>query len=61
MSCRKVIDYGDCYYLVFSLVGDPSGSWVCEKDLLVQGTIEEFERIFAGKIVHRAEKNKKNN
>lgn len=46
---KKVIDAGDWYYLIFKF-GDISNSWVCQKDLIKQGTIEEFEKIFEGKI-----------
>ncbi len=46
-SC--VIDYGDFYYIVFPF-GKISDKFVCQKDLLTQGTLEEFEALFDGKI-----------
>lgn len=49
---KKVIDMGDWYYFIFRF-GDISNSWVCQKNLIVQGTIEEFEKIFTGKIVRK--------
>ena len=46
---KKVIDYGEFYYLYLYRI-DPSKSIVCQKDLLINGTIEEFEKLFEGKI-----------
>ena len=46
---KTILDYGDWYYIIFKF-GDMSNSWVCQKDLIVKGTIEEFEKIFEGKI-----------
>ena len=47
---KKVVDAGGWYFIVFRR-GDMSNSWVCEKSLLTSGTLEEFEKTFAGKIV----------
>lgn len=44
---KEVRDYGEFYYFVFKSY---SYRFVCQKDLLVQGSIEEFENLFAGKI-----------
>ena len=44
---KEVRDYGEFYYFVFKAY---SYRFVCQKDLLTQGTIEEFENLFAGKI-----------
>lgn len=49
---KKVIDAGEWYYLIFKF-GDISNSWVCQKDLITQGTIEEFEKLFENKIVRK--------
>lgn len=46
---KKVVDYGG-YYLLFVNRWDASNSIICQKDLLADGNIEEFENIFAGKI-----------
>lgn len=46
---KKILDYGDWYYIIFRF-GDMSNSWVCQKNLIVKGTNEEFEKIFEGKI-----------
>ena len=44
---KEVRDYDEFYYFVFKAY---SYRFVCQKDLLTQGTIEEFESLFAGKI-----------
>lgn len=46
---KKVIDAGDWYYVIFKL-GDVSNAFVCQKDLLREGTLEQFEALFEGKI-----------
>ena len=51
----KVIDYGDFYCLCFPF-GKKSDSFVCQKSLLIKGTIEDFETLFEGKI-ERHDKN----
>ena len=43
---RKVSDKGDYYLLHYALID----SFICEKSLLINGTLEEFESLFAGKI-----------
>ena len=47
---KKVLDYEDCYYVIY---GDMNNSIVCQKDLLTEGTIEEFEALFQGKIIRK--------
>lgn len=49
-SVKKIIDAGDWYYVVFRY-GDIGNSWVCQKDLITEGNIEQFEELFEGKIV----------
>ncbi len=44
---KEVRDYDEFYYFVFKAY---SYRFVCQKDLLTQGTIEEFENLFTGKI-----------
>lgn len=47
-NVKKIIDLGDKYYVTFSF---PKGSDVlCQKNLIIKGSIEEFEKIFEGKI-----------
>ena len=54
---KKVYDYGEYYFITFYFPAK-SQQFICEKDLLVSGTIEEFEDLFAGKIVRKKTKAK---
>jgi len=47
---KVVRDYDD-FYDVISYFGKGSDFFVCQKDLLSCGTLEDFERLFEGKIV----------
>lgn len=48
---KTVKDYGEYYTLtVAGFFRRPSAHLICQKDLLTQGTIEEFEALFNGKI-----------
>lgn len=47
---KRVLDYEDCYYVIY---GDMNNSIVCQKDLLTEGSIEEFEALFQGKIIRK--------
>lgn len=47
----KIYDYGDWYYIKFKF--DPSNYLVCQKDLIVKGTIDEFEKIFKDKLIKK--------
>lgn len=49
---KEVRDYGEYYVLVFPM-GKLSEKFVCQKDLLTKGTLEEFEALFEGKIVRK--------
>lgn len=49
---KKVIDYGECYYIFFYFP-HKSMNCLCQKDLIVQGTIEEFEELFKLYIVRK--------
>ena len=49
-SVKQVIDYGDWYYFKFNYE-DRDPYFVCQKSLLTQGTLEEFEALFTDKIV----------
>lgn len=48
-SVKKVFDYGEWYYFVFNYQNRDM-YFVCQKDLLHNGTIDQFESLFAGKI-----------
>ena len=52
---KKVIDADECYYIIFKF-GDIISSIICQKDLIREGTLEEFEELFKGKIVKEKEK-----
>jgi len=47
---EKVVDAGDYWYFVFEGGKMPVG-YICQKNLLTEGTLEDFEKIFEGKIV----------
>lgn len=47
---KEVRDFGEFYELVFPF-GKVSDKFICQKSLLTQGTLEEFEALFEGKIV----------
>ena len=47
----KIIEYENMYIIVFSaLMGL---GIIAQKDLLVEGTLEEFEKLFEGKIIRK--------
>ncbi len=46
---KKVLDSGEVYYIIFKF-GDITSAWTCQKDNIVNGTIEEFEKLFEDKI-----------
>ena len=54
---KVVRDYGDFYDVIFP-VGKISDFYVCQKDLLTQGTLQEFEKLFEGKVVRMAKPTK---
>lgn len=47
---RKVVDMGEWYQIY---VQNRNGRFACQKSLISQGSIEEFEKIFADKLVKR--------
>lgn len=48
-AVKLVRDFDEFYELVFP-IGNLSERFICQKSLLTQGTIEEFEALFEGKI-----------
>lgn len=52
-----VRDHGNFYELVFPF-GNVSNRFICQKDLLTQGTLAEFEALFEGKIERLTEHKK---
>ena len=51
-NVTKVFDMGEWYHISFGIIRD-QGRMVCQKDLIVKGTIEEFEALFDGKIIRK--------
>jgi len=51
---KKIIDIESAYQIIFYFP-NKNIYFICQKDLIVNGTIEEFEQLFADKIV-RAKK-----
>ena len=49
---EEVIDWGEFYELVFPF-GNVSNNFMCQKDLLTTGTLEEFEALFEDKITRK--------
>ena len=47
---KKILDYGEFYAIIFYFP-NADRRFICQKDYIVQGTIEEFEQLFKGKIV----------
>ena len=47
---KKVVDIGEWYHIYF-YAGYKCPRFICQKDLMQQGTIEDFEQIFQDKIV----------
>lgn len=51
-AIKKVKDFGDYYAMTLpGICVIISGYFICEKDLLTNGTIEQFEELFDGKIM----------
>ena len=51
-NIKKVLDYGEWYCFSFKYTYR-NPTFVCQKDLLTEGTIEEFESLFKDKIVKK--------
>ena len=49
---KKILDYGEFYDIIFYFPNKVLNC-ICQKDLLVEGTIEEFEKLFEDKIVRK--------
>ena len=47
---KKILDCGEVYYIIFRF-GDITNAWICQKDNIVNGTIEDFQALFQSKIV----------
>ena len=51
-NVKKVIDQGDWYYITLK-GGDMLDPIICQKDWLVEGTLEEFETLFKDKLIRQ--------
>ena len=61
-AIKKVKDFGDYYAMTLpGICVIISGYFICEKDLLTNGTIERFEELFDGKIVRMSDHNQRRN
>ena len=49
-DAKTLRDFGEYYEIVFPF-GKVSDKFVCQKNLLTKGTLEEFEALFAGKLI----------
>ena len=47
---KSVLDHGDFYELIFQF-GKSSEKFICQKNLLIKGSLEEFELLFEDKLV----------
>ena len=47
---KQVKEYLDFYAISFRL-GNLSNTFICQKDLLVKGTLDEFDEMFIEKLV----------
>ena len=48
-DAKKAYDFGEFYAIKFYF-GNKNNKFICQKDLLTKGTLEEFEALFEGKI-----------
>ena len=65
---KKIVDYGEFYYIsyyfpekwvnIIFYFPHKLSCCICQKDLIVEGTIEEFEELFEGKIERKIIKTK---
>lgn len=46
----KVLDMGEWYHIY---VKSKEGRFICQKDLIIKGTLDEFESIFRNKIIKK--------
>jgi len=51
-KAKRVYDYGEFYEIDFP-IGNFSPNFICQKNLLVVGTLEEFEKKFKDKIIRK--------
>lgn len=54
-AVKCVKDYGEWYHFEFNF-SDRDMYFVCQKSLLTEGSIEEFESLFADKLMRISDK-----
>lgn len=54
---KKVIDYG-CFYAIIFNMGDITNAFICEKQLLIKGTLKDFEELFKDKLESKKQSSK---
>ena len=54
-NVNKIVDYGD-WYQIFFKYPYKNQTYICQKDLIEEGTIEDFENLFKEKIVRKIKK-----
>ncbi len=47
---KNVLDCGNVYYIIFRF-GDITNAWICQKNNITNGTIEDFETLFNHRII----------
>ena len=52
-NVKSVCDMGNWYLFKFASPPNYSLNFICQKDLIVEGTIEDFEKLFEGKIIKK--------
>ena len=53
-DAKELRDFGEFYEIVFPF-GKFSEKFICQKNLLTKGTLEQFESLFSNKIVRRTD------
>ena len=49
---KEILDMGSFYAVIFYFP-NMDRRFICQKDLLIEGTIEEFEKLFEDKLVRQ--------
>ena len=54
VDVKQVIDMGDWYYITFYFP-HKTIDFACQKDLITQGTLEEFEALFEDRLIRQTD------
>ena len=55
VDVKEIVDFGEWYHIFFYFE-QRNGHFVCQKNLLSKGSIDEFEKLFEGKIIRKNNK-----